>query len=78
MERELRACPFCGQDAAALYRNYSNRAKKYFTWAECDVCGARSKAVTSNDDPAENDEWANLACRKAIAAWNMRAEGLDG
>ena len=74
MERKLRACPFCGQDATALYTNYSNRSKKFFVWAECDVCGARSKAVTSNDDP-EDVSWDNVACRKAIAAWNVRTGG---
>lgn len=70
---KLKVCPFCGQDTAVLYRNYSYRTKTYFTWVECDACGARSKAATSNDDPAKDDAWDNSACRRASAAWNMRS-----
>ena len=73
METRMKPCPFCGQDAVRLDRTYSNRAKKYFIWAECDICGARSKAITSTDAP-EAVDWDNMACRKAIAAWNVRAE----
>ena len=73
METRMKPCPFCGQDAVRLDRAYSNRSKKYFTWIECDVCGARSKAVTSNDDP-ESVGWDNMACRKAVSAWNVRVE----
>ena len=70
---ELKACPFCGQDAAVLCSNYSRRVRKYFSWAECGVCGGRSKSATSDDDPASDDAWDNDACRKVAIAWNMRA-----
>lgn len=70
---ELKCCPFCGQDASVIYRNYSARLRKYFVWVECEACGARSKASTSDDDPADNDEWSNTACRRCTASWNMRA-----
>lgn len=74
---ELKVCPFCGQDAATLYRTYSFRTKTYFTWVECDVCGAKSKSTASDDDPANDNAWNNLACRKAAAAWNRRSGCLD-
>lgn len=74
MKVQLKACPFCGQDTAALYCNYSGRSDKYFTWVECDICGARSKAATSDDDPSDGNKWDNRACHKAAAAWNARRE----
>lgn len=70
---KLKACPFCGSDNVALCRNYNCQTKKYFTWAECDVCGAKSRTRASYDDPAENNEWNNAVCQKVAVSWNMRA-----
>lgn len=75
MEMELKLCPFCGQQAG-LYSNYSNRARKYFVWVECDICGGRSKAATSNNAP-EDEEWENVACRKVVSAWNARCADAE-
>lgn len=70
---ELKHCPFCGNGPATLYSTYSYKTRKYFIWAECDLCGARSKAVASSDDPVET-KWEDFFCRKVAAAWNMRRE----
>lgn len=76
MEMEFKACPFCGQDAATLYRNYSGRLRKYFVWVECDTCGARSKATAEDSDPAD-ENWESAECRRVVGAWNMRAGCAD-
>lgn len=74
----LKQCPFCGNNKAAMYRNYSSGYRKYFVWVECDVCGAKTKAAMSYSDPAGDDDWDNAACGKARAAWNLRAGDPDG
>lgn len=73
--REMKPCPFCG-DNAALY--YSSGRYGCFCYVECDLCGAKSKAVsmgTRNPD----DDWAeSLPAFKAIDAWNRRVGEKDG
>lgn len=69
---EIKSCPFCGNDAAMLYRNYSHKTRTYFVWMECEVCGAKSKTFASEDDPVDNN-WETNGCYRAIAAWNRRA-----
>lgn len=68
---ELKSCPFCGQDTANIYRNYSSNARTYFVWIECEFCGAKSKSICSYKDPAD-DDWDSLPCRKAAKSWNTR------
>lgn len=69
---KLKACPFCGTDNAYLNSKYSYKVKKYFVWAECDICGARSKATTDDEAPSAAD-WTDTACIKVAASWNTRA-----
>lgn len=71
MEMELKSCPFCGQDAANIYRNYSYKTRRYFVWVECEFCGARSKSTCSDTDPV-NDDWNSFPCKKAANSWNVR------
>lgn len=73
---KLKNCPFCGSDEITLNRNYNHHTRTYFTWVECDMCGAKSKSKASPDDPAD-ENWDNLACRKASVAWNTRAGCSD-
>lgn len=73
---EIRNCPFCGSSDITLYRNYNYKIKNYFVWAECECCGAKSKSFTSYDAP-EDSEWDNVACCKAINAWNRRSGDSD-
>lgn len=68
---ELKECPFCGMNDAAMYRNYNACYRNYFVWVECDCCGGRGKAVTDCGDPAEH-EWNTAACQKAAKVWNRR------
>lgn len=71
MKLELKSCPFCGNNVGDLCSNYSYKVQKHFVWVECGVCGARSKAISSDDDPTVS-EWQNKQCQKVISAWNMR------
>ena len=72
MKLEPKPCPFCGTSNTYLRSQYSCKVRKYFVWAECDFCGARSRAATSQEAPEESD-WENFACQKAMNAWNTRA-----
>lgn len=67
---KIKACPHCG-GSACLYQNYSYKARTYFAFVECDICGARGKIYNSEEEP-EAAGWDNAACRDAISAWNMR------
>ena len=72
MKLELKDCPFCGEsDDLSLYSKWSYKTKSYFIWAECGLCGCRSKAFGSDEDPTESD-WSNTACNRAIKSWNRR------
>lgn len=66
---KLRRCPFCG-GKATLSSNYSNGW--HYVRAYCVVCDSQGKSFRSKDDPESND-WDTLECRKAVAAWNLRA-----
>lgn len=68
----LKGCPHCG-GMACLNANYSYKARSYFVFVKCDICGAQGKIYTSPDDP-EAAEWNNQPCKDAAAAWNMRAK----
>lgn len=73
---KIKSCPFCGHNTGVLTSNYSFKSKKYFVWVECDICGARSKAATSEDAPADSG-WSNAACHKAAVAWNARCPDAE-
>lgn len=66
----LKSCPHCGGDAC-LHSNYSYKARSYFVYAKCDVCGAQGKIYRSKTDPVA-DDWQSVPCMDAVAAWNMR------
>lgn len=69
-ETQIKTCPHCG-GAACLTQNYSYKARSYFVFVKCDICGAQGKIYNSADEPATTG-WNNTACNDAIAAWNMR------
>lgn len=66
----LKACPHCG-GAAYMEQNYSRKARSYFVYVKCSICGSQGKIFNSDEPPAEN-EWSLPACNGAAAAWNMR------
>lgn len=69
-ETEIKPCPHCG-GIAYLTQNYSYKARSYFVFVKCDICGAQGKIYNSNEEPAATG-WNNQPCNDAIAAWNMR------
>ena len=68
-------CPFCGAKEITL--NYHGvRMGGCVIWAECEVCGARSKAFYGKEYPDKDDnDWDTYACWKATMAWNRRDAG---
>ena len=72
---EIKSCPHCGCDAT-LTANWSYKAKKYFVFVKCDMCGSQGKVYRSDTDP-DNDKWENIACYNAVKAWNMRKDVID-
>lgn len=67
---KIKKCPYCG-GTACLNSNYSYKARRYFVFVKCDICGAQAKIYYCDEAPAEVD-WDNSACKDAINAWNMR------
>ena len=67
---ELKDCPFCGSKDVSLW--YKGVRYGRIAYAECDMCGATSKAFSyysMEDEFDENDPGA----KKALMAWNRRA-----
>lgn len=69
-ETKLKTCPHCGGEAD-LCSNYDSYKKKYFVKCKCEICGSAGKVYVSYEDPS-TVEWNNIACIKAVDAWNMR------
>ena len=69
---KIKTSPHCG-GKSSLNSNYSYKARNYFTFVKCDICGAQGKIYASEEDPAAAN-WDNQPCRDAIEAWNMRAD----
>ena len=67
---QIKPCPHCG-GIAYLTQNYSYKARSYFVFVKCDICGAQGKIYNSTTEPAAAG-WNNTACNDAISAWNMR------
>ena len=63
---ELKPCPFCGNEGTLVTR-YLNRGKMVAVL--CQDCGASARAFLTEDYFIEDE-----AERKAIEAWNRRAE----
>lgn len=66
----IKDCPHCG-GPSCLTSNYSYKARSYFVFVKCDICGAQGKIYNCGEDPAA-ENWNNAACNDAVAAWNMR------
>ena len=81
MGKMIKMCPHCG-GKPGLYCDISKKYKKpvYFTYVQCDICGARGKTTSSQKNPEQYD-WDTAACNTALEAWNMRVsvseEGCD-
>lgn len=72
----LDKCPFCGE-VKEIYLNQRTcrpRYGGYLVYVACELCGAQTKPFYSDDDAEERD-WSNVACRKAVNAWNRRVGG---
>ena len=70
MTTKIKPCPHCG-GVSYLNSNYSYKARTYFVFVKCDICGSQGKIYSSADEPAAV-EWNNEACDSAVEAWNMR------
>lgn len=70
MEIKLKGCPHCG-GLAYLEQNYSYKARSYFVYVKCSICGSQGKIFNTDTEPAA-DDWQNVACNAAVAAWNTR------
>lgn len=70
MSRELKPCPFCGEEANVMA---ANKSYGLTIWCQCG-CGARTQGYCPNTNN-ENDTMINIeTCKnKAIKAWNRRA-----
>ena len=71
----IAGCPHCG-GTACLTQNYSYKARSYFVFVKCDICGAQGKIYNSPDEPQATG-WNNQPCNDAIAAWNMRTPARE-
>jgi Lar family restriction alleviation protein len=68
---DIKNCPFCGSDETYVNAKYGRYG--YYVFCKCDLCDATAKtfALKSKELP---DDWAeSLAAKKAITAWNRRA-----
>lgn len=72
----IKPCPHCG-GTACLNSNYSYKARSYFVFVKCDICGAAGKIYNSKDEPAAAG-WNIPACNDAVNAWNMRYKEQEG
>lgn len=75
MTSKIKSCPHCG-GIGNLSSNYSYKARSYFVFVKCDICGAQGKIYRQDTDPA-SDSWDTPTCDSAVEAWNMRYEKTD-
>ena len=69
---ELKKCPFCG-DRARIQTQYSGRRDRYYIYAICEGCSAKSRTFSSVTDPAKS---SNRALELVVDFWNKR-EGVE-
>ena len=67
---ELKACPFCGSVEVSIW--YQNVRYGRIAYAECDVCGAKSKAFKYYSQEKKFDP-EDIGALCAFNAWNRRA-----
>lgn len=71
---ELKPCPFCGAEAAAvIYNGTGDRVNRIYAnvWAACRCMVTHAREVPLRPELGITEE---LARQNAIAAWNTRAE----
>ena len=74
MREELKPCPFCGERAKikAVIKSYG-----FTIWCECE-CGARTDGFCPNiNNAADTIENIEECTKRAIGAWNRRANDAD-
>lgn len=71
-DKSIKQCPHCG-GVAYLNSHYSYKARRYFVFVKCEVCGSQGKIYSSQDEP-KAVSWNNDACNNAIDAWNLRVK----
>lgn len=67
---ELKACPFCGQETAALYRSSGRHG--VFLYVKCEFCGAQAKTYSTDLDYDDPEIWESSSANLAVRSWNMR------
>lgn len=78
MERELKACPFCGSEE--IYMKYNGGRFGDFYYAECAICGSRTRGVCRPykelpiADEEDKHEWDNNAANAVRVLWNQRTD----
>lgn len=70
MEFELKACPFCGQKQATVFKNCGR--KGVFVYVKCEFCGSQGKTYGTPLDYDDPTIWDSHECGLAVRAWNMR------
>lgn len=68
----IKGCPHCG-GAGYLEWNYSYKARSYFVYVKCEICGAQGKIYNTPEEPDDDTP----ACKSAIVAWNMRTKEVS-
>lgn len=72
--QELKSCPFCGSDD--IYIKHNGARYGQFYYAECTVCGGRTRGICRpykdipEDDP---EEWDCRQAETVVMLWNRRA-----
>ena len=70
---ELKPCPFCGCEDIYMRANYSSKARRYFVFAQCDVCKSTSGTHCAEYNKFDESIWDSAAAKSAERAWNRRA-----
>ena len=67
---KLKRCPHCA-GIATLWKEYNYPDGNWLVDVRCLICGSRTRAFESEDDPNDVD-WGNMACEAAVDVWNLR------
>lgn len=68
---KLESCPFCGGEA----RFWTKGGRfGYFAWVECDICGGRTKTVSSEFEVNDERYMQSTQTQVLKAAWNRRVD----